>query len=135
MASSFFRLTDNAFNNFPCPQAVLRKWNVPPKPTEDEEGNPLVVTPHTIREALDAATLGSAPYFPIMHVDGEIPLRSAGEDGIFEETHWIISLNNVGGIIDSAVMPVAQAEGVAYSEVKLAHDECKHYLATGELPS
>jgi hypothetical protein len=130
MANSFFRLSDNAFNNFPCPAAVLRKWNVPAKPTEDEEGNALEVTPYLIREALDAASLGSAPYFPIVHLDGFVPERI--EEGA---THWIVPLNNVGGIIDSAVMPVAQAEGTPYSEVKLAHDECKHYLATGELPS
>ena len=38
MAQSFFRLSDNAFNTYTCPAAVLKKWNVPDKPTEDEDG-------------------------------------------------------------------------------------------------
>jgi len=132
MAQTFFRLTDNAFNNFECPASVLKKWNVPPKPTEDEEGNPLEVTPYTIREAHDAASLGSAPYFHIQHFKTVPPKR---EVAVTSATHWIIPLNNVGGIIDMAVMPVAEAEGAPYSEVKLSTDEIQEYLKTGKLPS
>lgn len=132
MAQTFFRLSDNAFNNFPCPAAVLKKWNVPNKLTEDEEGNPLEVTPYTIREAVDAAALGSAPYFSIQHFKTVPPKRGVSVNSI---THWILPLNNVGGIIDMAVMPISQAENIPYSEVKLSTDEIQEYLKTGKLPT
>jgi hypothetical protein len=135
MAQGIFRLTDATFNGtnanvfVPAPQAILDCWNVPPKPTEDDEGNPLPTpTPYTFREAHDAASLGSAPYFPIVHEDGEIPLRQ--EEGV---THWIIPVNNVDMHVFDVAIQLAEQTGTPRCHIYMPINCARTYFNTGEL--
>ena len=74
----------------------------------DEEGQTrLRWTPYTFKEARDAARLGSAPYFPIAHVDGEVPERTT--EGL---THWVVPVNNVTIEVFNDCVNLAEAGGV-----------------------
>jgi len=133
MAQGTFRLSQATFtgsNGIYCPQSVLDCWNVPPKPTEDEEGNPLEVLPYTYEDAEAAANLGSAPSFPVVHEEGEAPERTA--EGA---THQLVPVNNVTIDVFNDCITLAQAEGVPSNHVYLPIDLTRNYLATGELPS
>lgn len=128
MAHCYLRISIENYDTLPCPQAAIDEWVLPPI-VDNETETPRTSANTTIRDAIEVANLGSAPAFEVEHADGAAPDRNSETP-----THIIIPLNNLGGNIIAAMVPMAQAEGVPFSHVYLSHRQMLKYLNEGILP-
>ena len=137
MAHGFVRIATEHLG-LPCPQPILDKWGASPiiGGTDDEPtSTPRTPENTTVGEVMDlkdsgGTSSGAAPTFWIKHLpDGGFE-RTDDED---ERTHRIAPSNNTSGAVHEAMLPMAQAAGVPYGHLYVAHDDFLKYQDGGVL--